>query len=204
MTATVPIHADDVALAKSLSSGDEQAFNQFYELYFDRLFRFVSRRLDDKDSVQDVLQNSLINALKHIEGYRGEASLFTWLCQISRSELSVYFKKNHRLEDRSAAALSDSKLREILETLEAPVNDLPDIQTERQELVRLILLTLDYLPGHYGDVLEWKYVKGLSVKRMAEELGQSPEAVQSMLQRARKAFRDVFDTAATDAISGDI
>ncbi|MEJ2444276.1 MAG: RNA polymerase sigma factor [Exilibacterium sp.] len=199
--AKVPEHLDDFKLSKALSRGDEQAFDHFYEIYFDRVYRFVSRRVEEEDIVQDILQNTLISALGNMESYRGEASMFTWICQIARNELSVHFRRNRQQQARSVVADSDEEIRRVLETLEAPVSDRPDTQSEREEMIRLILLTLDYLPGRYGDILEWKYVKGFSVKHIAEELGQSPEAVQSLLQRARKAFRNTFQNA-TDILLG--
>ena len=51
---------------------------------------------------------------------------------------------------------------------------------------------LDHLPVHYGQVLEWKYTDGLAVKEMAERLEMTPKAVESLLTRARVAFREQF------------
>jgi len=57
------------------------------------------------------------------------------------------------------------------------------------------------LPPVYGDLLEWKYVDGLSILELAERLGRSPKAIESLLTRAREAFRevagDVFSLRAT-------
>jgi DNA-directed RNA polymerase specialized sigma24 family protein len=58
----------------------------------------------------------------------------------------------------------------------------------------LVRLTLDQLPARYGDALEWKYVEGLSVKEIAVRLGVGPKAAESLLTRARQAFRDAFAT----------
>jgi RNA polymerase sigma-70 factor (ECF subfamily) len=52
--------------------------------------------------------------------------------------------------------------------------------------------TLDHLPGRYGDVLEWKYLQDLSVNEIAERLGVGYKAAESLLTRARAAFRDGF------------
>ena len=57
-----------------------------------------------------------------------------------------------------------------------------------------ILTTLDYLPAPYGDVLEWKYLRDMSMEEIAGRLGRSPKAVESLLTRARDAFRDSFAT----------
>jgi RNA polymerase sigma-70 factor (ECF subfamily) len=51
-------------------------------------------------------------------------------------------------------------------------------------------VVLDYLPRRYGQVLEWKYIEGLSVKEIADKLGIAPKAAESTLTRARNAFRD--------------
>jgi RNA polymerase sigma-70 factor (ECF subfamily) len=52
------------------------------------------------------------------------------------------------------------------------------------------------LPRRYSDVLEWKYIQGLSVKEIATRLGVAPKAAESTLNRARSAFRDGFATVA--------
>ena len=55
-------------------------------------------------------------------------------------------------------------------------------------------MTLDYLPDNYGDALEWKYIQELSVQEIAARLKVSPKAAESLLSRAREAFRDAFAT----------
>jgi RNA polymerase sigma-70 factor (ECF subfamily) len=52
---------------------------------------------------------------------------------------------------------------------------------------------LDFLPAPYGDVLEWKYVDGLSVAEVALRLGRSVKATESLLTRAREAFRSAVE-----------
>jgi RNA polymerase sigma-70 factor (ECF subfamily) len=61
----------------------------------------------------------------------------------------------------------------------------------------LVQVVLDYLPRRYGDVLEWKYIQGLSVKEIAARLDVAPKAAESMLNRARIAFRDGFASIAS-------
>jgi len=62
----------------------------------------------------------------------------------------------------------------------------------REEIRRLVQVALDQLPRRYGDALEWKYIDGLSVREIAERLSVSAKAAESLLTRARVAFRDVF------------
>ena len=62
------------------------------------------------------------------------------------------------------------------------------------ETRRLVQSVLDSLPARYGDVLEWKYVEGRSVEEIGVRLGIGHTAAQSILARARAAFRDALDT----------
>ena len=57
---------------------------------------------------------------------------------------------------------------------------------------RIVEATLDSLPGRYGEVLEWKYIDGLSVTEIAARLGVGAKAAESLLTRAREAFRDAI------------
>ena len=61
--------------------------------------------------------------------------------------------------------------------------------SEELAITDLVQLTLDYLPDKYAKVLRLKYLQGLSVKEIAQELGMGKLAVQSVLARARTAFR---------------
>jgi RNA polymerase sigma-70 factor (ECF subfamily) len=53
---------------------------------------------------------------------------------------------------------------------------------------------LDRLPARYGDVLEWKYIDGRSVDEIGDLLGVGGIAAQSILARARTAFREALET----------
>ena len=70
----------------------------------------------------------------------------------------------------------------------------PESALHRKELARLVQVTLDALPRAYGDALEWKYLEGLSVSEIALRLNLGLKAAESLLTRARQAFRDGFTT----------
>ena len=87
---------DDTQLIRRMRSGDERAFDVFFDAYFPRLFRFAVRRLGNEDAAEDVVQAALIIAMRKIGTWRGEAALFTWLCTICRHELSAYWARTGR------------------------------------------------------------------------------------------------------------
>ena len=67
----------------------------------------------------------------------------------------------------------------------------------------MVQLTLDSLPNPYGDMLEWKYLQGHSVKEIAARLQISPKATESLLTRARRAFREGFSALLGESLSPD-
>lgn len=116
--------------------------------------------------------------------------MFTWLCQICRNEINMHFRKLSKRVPEVAA--DDESIRPILELLESEAGENPDEQLESDETSRLVGEVLDFLPYSYGRALEWKYVLGLSVVEIAERLEITELAAQSLLARARTAFKNAL------------
>jgi len=181
---------DDRELVRRILAGAEPAFDEFFERSFHRLFRFARRRVSDLDAVEDIVQSTLVTAVRKLHTWRGEAALFTWLCTLCRHQVSDHYRRTAR----GPVALpldDDPHVREALEVLASTIEQ-PDAIVERHEVATLVQLTLDYLPGHYGDVLEWKYIVGLSVAEIATRMGVTEKSVEGTLTRARDAFREGF------------
>ena len=186
------IHSDK-KLARRMARGDQSAFDEFFDTNFARLYRFtVSRIGNDEDAVKDIVQAVLCRAVEKIDTYRGEAALYTWLCRLCRNEISDHLRRRGRILDHEFV-LDDLTIRGVLESLDRGEDDDPQHLTERYQLGSLIQSILDYLPARQGNVLEWKYVHGLSVREIAERLQTTETAVQSLLARARENFRAGFN-----------
>ena len=186
------VHPDKV-LADRVARGDARAFDDFFDAYFPRLYRFAMARLDGDHAVaEEVVQQTLCRVMHRLDSYRGEASLFTWLCQICRNELSAYFKRSAD-GNRNESIEGNPAVMAALESLSALDNEVESARSE-QEIGRFVQLTLDYLPVKYATALEMKYILGSSVEEIAERLQLSTKAAESTLSRARQAFKDGFQT----------
>ncbi len=187
------LHPKDLQLAKRMLRGDEKAISEFMDVYFPRLYRFALVRMNhDETSAEDIVQQTLTGAARRIVTYRGEASMMTWLAQICRHELGRHFKQT-KARDKVVTLFDDEPLASaFFDTLEGDSKDNPLDFSESEELVSMVHLVLDQLPNRHGDVLEWKYIDGLSVKEIAERLCIGTEAVQSQLARAKGTFRRAF------------
>ncbi len=183
----------DKAIAKRLLAGDEAAFRDVFDSYFPRLYRYALVRVDgDEHDAREVVQLTFCKAFERLDSYRGEASLYGWMCRICRNTI-IDMARKRRKEIRNLSFQDvDMTIMGIVEALHAPASDEPEHEAARMNLKELIRATLDHLPPRYGDVLEWKYIEELSVVEIAERLGIGPKAAESLLTRARNAFREAI------------
>ena len=191
----MPVYLEDKQLAKQLLAGDERSFDRFFDEYFARLYRFAIARLgDDPDAAKEVVQTTLAKAIRKMASYRAESALFTWLCAICRNEISDWSSRQGRYREHIVLVEDLPDVQAAIDSWQAPRDDNPERQYRRIEALRLIQVALDRLPARYGNVLEWKYVEGHSVREIASRLGIGTEATQSLLARAKRAFADVYGT----------
>ena len=182
----------DRKLARRMVRGDARAIQAFCDENLAKLYRFPFARLPGENDVDDVVQVVLTNAARRIETYRGQASLYTWLCQICRREVARHLANRARREAVLAFS-EDSEMSQVVYNLTAPAADEPEAVTRRAERIAEVQHALDRLPERYADALELKYIDGFSSKEIAERFGLADEAAQSLLARARRAFRQVCD-----------
>ena len=183
----------DLELAQQLIKGNEKVFNQFFADYYPKLFRFIMSRVNhDRDIADDFAQQTMCKAIDKMQSYRGEAALFTWMCQISRSLIYADSLKQQRRCKTVIPLAESSDARDILDTIAMNENQQPENISVSTELSDLISEVLDSLPNKYGDILEWKYVEQLSVDEIAGKLNTSMISAQSSLARARKSFKVVI------------
>jgi RNA polymerase sigma-70 factor (ECF subfamily) len=191
----MPVYMEDKRLAKQLLAGDARAFDQFFDDNFARLYRFAMARLsDDPEGAREVVQMVMTRAVQKMHTYRAESAMFTWLCAICRNEISDWLARQGRYRDHIVLVEDLPEVQAAVDSFQAPVADSPERHYQRVEALRLIQVALDRLPPKYGNVLEWKYVEGHSIKEISARLDIGTEAAQSLLARAKRAFADVYST----------
>lgn len=187
----------DRSLVRRMLAGDERAFDEFADEYTKALFRFAMSRLDgDRELALDVAQTALCKALAKIETYRGDATLFTWLCSVCRNEIFTHFRSRKSAPEETPL---DDNVTPIASWEQGRV--LPDQALLRGETAAAVHIVLDLLPGHYAEALEWKYLDRLSVKEIGRRLEVGTKAAESILTRARKAFREGYQRVVGESVS---
>jgi RNA polymerase sigma-70 factor (ECF subfamily) len=152
-------------------------------------------------AAEDAAQSTLSRALENLASYRGEAQLFTWLCAICRSEISVWRRRTGRREAHIVLLEDRPESLGALDSLAADGDD-PAAELQRDQRARHIQVVLDRLPPRYGDALEWKYVEGYSAQEIAARLRIGTEAANSLLARAKRAFKETYTSMLEQELAG--
>jgi RNA polymerase sigma-70 factor (ECF subfamily) len=173
-----PFQAESRLIADVLS-GDRKAIAQFIEEYTDVVYRFLSRRIDRREVVDDLSQEVFLTAWTQLPGFRHESSLNTWLCGIAR---------------RKAADFYRLRIREL--PLENEAVELPQLAVvvdfekhlDQEQLEAKVQRVLAELPEPYRVILRWRYWDHCSLADIAEQTGRTTKAVERLLARARTEF----------------
>lgn len=180
----------DLYWVKKLQSRQAKDFHAFFDHFFPRLYRFAMTRLRDPRLAEEAVQESLGKGIMAIESYLGEAALFSWLCTITRREISRILKRESA--GSHLVQLEDDTMVAVLESLENITTEDPWIHCDKLQLADRVRIVMASLPTHYADILEWRYLQGHSVAEIAAKLDKSYKATESLLSRARDVFRDAF------------
>ena len=197
-SALLPDH-DERQFVARLRAGEDRAFELFAERYLPALYRFAHRRLDgDRELAREIVQSTVCKVIEQLDSYRGEAPFFTWLCACCRNEIAGHYRRLGRrprevdLEEVGLAAVADAQGGSATAAREAE----PEEQLLRAETAERVHLALDRLPPSYARAMEWRYCEGLEVAEIARRLEASYKATESLLSRARKAFRETYEEMA--------
>jgi RNA polymerase sigma-70 factor (ECF subfamily) len=176
--------SEDLALARRMMAGEAVAFERFTRDYLPPLYRFALRRAHgDLELAREIVQATVCKAIARLDGYRGEALLTTWLCACCNNEMAAHYRRGGREVELDAEPAT-----RLAQALVAPGDSAEDAALHRERAAK-VHETLDALPPDYGRVLEWKYLEDLPVEEIARRLERHPKAAESLLTRAREAFR---------------
>lgn len=176
----------DAGLIEAAQRGDADALEALIIRYQPRVFRFGLKMCRNADDAGDIVQETLLALARKIGGFRGDASVATWLFAIARNACI-----RRRRRSKFAPAREES-----LERLDAGQRDDladPSAGPERaafgHELEARLTAAIDALEPGQREVLVLRDVEGLSAPEVAEVLGIQVDAVKSRLHRARVAVR---------------
>jgi RNA polymerase sigma-70 factor, ECF subfamily len=155
---------------RRLQDGDEAAWNQFMDEWNRRLYSYVKYNLRGADETEDVLSEIFVAVVQAIRTFDGKVTLATFIYSIAYRKVADYWRRlrvTQELTEEMAIVTPNHTSVEVCEAL-----------AELPELSQQALLL--------------RYHVGLSVSEIAEVLGRSYKATESLLSRVRRQFEVAF------------
>jgi len=182
--------ASDADLIVLVLRRDETAARALMQRYNRRLYRVARSVVRDDGEAEDVLQEAYLKAFASLHGFRGDASLSTWLIRIVVNEA---LQRLRRRTDVPAADVDTDIERRGAEIIAFPAARAapdPERAMAQHQLCELVERAIDRLPRDFRTVLVARVIEGLSVEETAAALGLLPETVKTRLHRARRLLKD--------------
>ena len=168
-------------VTRGMSAGSEHCYREFYEAYFDRLYRHLLCATRGREQIaREVMQNALVRVVRYIEPFEEEGRFWAWLRQVARSCLIDYARREQCRPEGSAVPM----LEELVARGEQ--------REEEPELMEALDKSLGELEPEELQMLKRVYFDELSQEQIAV-LGQTTrKAVESRLGRIRRKLRKMI------------
>ena len=174
----------DAGLLRLIQQGDSAAWRAFYIDELPAVWRYAYALVGDRVVAEDICSETMLAMLQNIEKFDPDTCrIHAWLRSVVAHKAADHFRRTSRREKMAASVRNDS-------TSASQPPEIVEMKEKRQHIMEV----LDSLPEPQRLSLEWKYCDGLSVREIAVRLDQTEKSVEAMLFRARRKFRQLYDS----------
>lgn len=192
--ASVPLRStrEDDAFLTALRAGETAAFETLVDRYSGDIYALLYRLTSDPDEASDLTQDTFLRALRSVKGFRGDASLKTWLFRIaineSRNRFRWWKRRRRDVTISLDVAIGDTE-RTLHDTL-ADRSESPEDSASRREREAKLAEALSELKDIYREAVVLCDIEGLSYEETAATLGINLGTVKSRISRGRQELRE--------------
>ncbi|MGH2956879.1 MAG: RNA polymerase sigma factor [Solirubrobacterales bacterium] len=177
------------ALIGRLQSGDEDAFEQLYDLYSAPIFAYLRVALHDRGDAEDATQDVFVKVLEALPEYEVRSVPFrVWLFRVARNHAINLNAKRRRSRPEDPDVLA--RRADLDQVRRRPEEELEDPASE------VVITMMARLPPAQRQALVLHHVLGLSVSEVSSVLERSPNAVRLLERRAIARLRDLLEPRA--------
>ncbi len=169
----------DQKLVEAIRGGDSAAFEQLYETYFRRIHNFSVGKLGNVAEAEDVTQEVFAAVFSCLDRFEGKSDLIVWIYGITRNIV------NNRLRRR--AGMRQIALEDLPPEF-TPIADGPEREAVARESLRRVGAVIEELPPDQRRILELRHSQRLAIRKIAEIMNRSEDAVKSSLYRTRQTL----------------
>ena len=168
---------------------DEAAIRAIMQANNRRLYRIARGILRNDSEAEDAVQETYVRAFTHLEGFRGDSSLATWLARIVMNEALGRLRRQRPSVEWTTLEPGLLEAQIIQFPLSSPSED-PEKSMAQREIQLVVEHAIDELPEAFRIVFITRVIEGMNVEETADLLGLKPETVKTRLHRARTMLRD--------------
>jgi RNA polymerase sigma-70 factor, ECF subfamily len=184
-----PLATTDAELVGRARARDEAAIRAIMQSNNRRLYRLARGILRNDSEAEDVVQETYVRAFTHLESFRGDSSLATWLARIAMNEALGRLRRRRPSVDLDTLAPGVIEAQIIQFPLSGASVD-PEKTMAQREIQRVVEHAIDELPEAFRIVFVTRVLEGMNVEETAEILKLKPQTVKTRLHRARTMLRD--------------
>lgn len=164
---------------------DRNAFGLIYEKYFDRLYLFIYKRVQDEAVAGDICQETMLKAMFNIPKYENRGAPFSaWLYRIASNEVNLYFRKSKK---NVTVEIQEKDVQLLME--EISLQGISD-QTEQEKLI----LALNGLEPEHSEIIDLRFFMGYSFKEIAEFYSITEANAKMRLYRILERLKKGWET----------
>lgn len=182
----------DMELVERARARDASAFRTIMKTYNQRLYRLARGIVRNDSEAEDVVQEGYVRAFSHLDGFRGDSTLATWLSRIIINEALGRLRKKRRSLEVPESVHPQAEAN-IIQFPANTSNDDPERTMAQRQILNLVERATDNLPDVYRTVFVARVIEGLSIEETSELLDVKPETVKTRLHRARQLVRKQLD-----------
>ena len=173
---------DEQELVKRAQQYNEEAFSELYELYFDKIYRYISLKIGNRIEAEDMTQLVFIKALHSISSFKWRGSPFSaWLFRIAHNLVVDHFRKKTR---EPVTALSDTVMA---------TDDNPEKLAELKIDIEKLAMAVKKLTPTQQEVIALRFSGEFPIAQVAEIMGKSEGAVKALQHSAVVSLRKILN-----------
>ena len=179
----------DAELVARACARDEAAVRIIMQANNRRLYRLARGILRNDSEAEDVVQETYVQAFTHLDSFRGDSSIATWLARIAMNEALGRLRRQRPSVEVNSLAPGVLEAQ-IIQFPHSAASEDPEKSMAQREIQHVVEHAIDELPEAFRLVFITRVIEGMNVEETADILGLKPETVKTRLHRARGMLRE--------------
>jgi RNA polymerase sigma-70 factor, ECF subfamily len=177
----------EIVLLQRVAGGDRDAFAELYRRLQRPLFGYLMKLVRDREMVEDVLNETLMEVWRQAARFEGRSSVNTWVFSIAHHRAVSRLRKRREssLDEEQAAAIED----------QGPT---PHQNAETSDMSRLLVKLMEQLSFEHREILHLAYYQEFSVQEIADALDLPPNTVKTRMFYARQRLKVLLEKSGVE------